>query len=52
MDALKSVEHEDDGNVKDHYSEVIQDHVRKNHVRLYERGVTKSDCVTARLPSC
>ncbi|XP_057247174.1 uncharacterized protein LOC125492854 [Beta vulgaris subsp. vulgaris] len=43
MDALQSVEHGEDGNTKDHYSEVIQDPVRKNRVRLYGRGVTKTD---------
>ncbi|KMS99254.1 hypothetical protein BVRB_2g046910 isoform A [Beta vulgaris subsp. vulgaris] len=43
MDSLQSVEHGEDGNTKDHYSEVIQDLVRKNRVRLYGRGVTKTD---------
>ncbi|KMT05984.1 hypothetical protein BVRB_7g164710 [Beta vulgaris subsp. vulgaris] len=43
MDALQSVEHGEDGNNKDHYSEVIQDLVRKNRVRLYGRGVTKTE---------
>ncbi|KMS64729.1 hypothetical protein BVRB_017290, partial [Beta vulgaris subsp. vulgaris] len=42
MDALQS-ENGEDGNVKNHYSEVIQDPVRKNRVRLYGRGVTKTD---------
>ncbi|KMT06450.1 hypothetical protein BVRB_7g161190 [Beta vulgaris subsp. vulgaris] len=42
MDALQS-ENGEDGHVKDHYSQVIQDPVRKNRVRLYGRGVTKTD---------
>lgn len=43
MDALESDQHEEGNNSKDAYSEVIQDPKRKSRLRLFGKGVTKTD---------